>query len=81
MDAFDLGAGSTKAVLGSCFLDPSLVEIVRDFLAFKADEINSVDALVDFLAVEDPTAEFLDANTQQLFVVLLDLASARFVAW
>ena len=80
-DALDLGAGSTKAILGSRFLDPALVEIVTDFLAFKADEINSVDALIDFLAVEDPTSEFLDANTQQLFVVLLDLASARFVAW
>ena len=62
MDAFDLGAGATKAVLGSCFLDPSLVEIVGDFFAFEADEINSVDALVDFLSVEDPTSEFLDAN-------------------
>ena len=81
MDALGFGAGSTKAILGSRFLDPSLVEIVTDFLAFKADEINSVDALIDFLAVEDPTSEFLDANTQQLFVVLLDLASARFVAW
>jgi hypothetical protein len=54
---------------------------VTDFFAFKADEIDPVDALVDFLTVEDPTSEFLDANAQELFVVFLDLASARFVAW
>ena len=80
-DALGFGAASAKAILGSCFLDPALVEIVTDFFAFEADEINSVDALIDFLAVEDPTSEFLDANAQQLFVVLLDLTSARFVAW
>jgi hypothetical protein len=67
--------------LRSRLLDPSLVEIVADSFAFEADEIDSVDALVDFLSVENPAAEFLDANAQQLFVVLLDLASPRFVTW
>ena len=61
-NAPDFSAGSAKTVLGSCLLDPALVEIVTDFFAFEADEINPVDALVDFLAVENPTAEFLDAN-------------------
>jgi hypothetical protein len=48
--------------LRSRFLNPSLVEIVTDSFAFEADEINSIYALVDFLSVEDPTSEFLDAN-------------------
>jgi hypothetical protein len=36
---------------------------VADFFAFEADEIDSVYAFVNFLSVEDPTPEFLDANT------------------
>jgi hypothetical protein len=54
---------------------------VADSFTFEADKINSIYALVDLLSVEDPTSEFLDPNAQQLFVVLLDLASARLVAW
>ena len=54
---------------------------MADFFAFEADKINSVYALVDFLAIEDPASEFLNTNAEQLFIILLDLAPARFVTW
>jgi len=54
---------------------------VRDFLAFEADEVDTVNALVDFFTIENPAPELLYANAQKLFVVFLDLASARLVTW
>src|SRR5947199_286529 len=54
---------------------------MADFLAFVADEVQTIDALVDLLAVEHPTPQLFDADAEQLFVVFLDLSSARFVTW
>jgi hypothetical protein len=61
-------------------LDQSLVEIVANFLAFPADIINSVDALVDFFAVEDASLKFFDTDAEKVLVVLFDLVSSGLVA-
>ena len=54
---------------------------MADFFALEADEIEAVDALVDFLAVEHSPSEFIDADPKEILVILLNFASASFVAW
>src|SRR5581483_778621 len=69
-----LGAGAAVVVEGAGFFHPAFVEVV-------ADEVKAVDALVDFFPVEHPAAQLFDADAEQLFVIFLDLAPPRFVAW
>jgi len=52
---------------------------VADFFALVADEVDSIDALVDFFPIEHAAPELIDADAQELFVVLFDLAPAGFV--
>jgi len=63
-NAFFLSASATVIVLGRCFFDPSLVEIVADLFALKTDEVEAVYALVDLFTVEDSTLEFFDADPE-----------------
>ena len=63
------------------FFHPALVEIVADLFALVADEVKTVDALVDLLAIEHATSEFLDADAEEFFVIFLYLAPPRFVTW
>src|SRR5581483_1610636 len=76
-----LGAGAAVVVEGAGFFHPAFVEVVADALALEADEVKAVDALVDFFPVEHPAAQLFDADAEQLFVIFLDLAPPRFVAW
>ena len=78
-DALGFGAVATEVVEGADFLHPAFVEVVADFFAFVANEIETVDALVDFFAVQHAAAEFLDTDTEKLFIVPLYLAPAGFV--
>ena len=68
-------------MLGQRFFHPTFVEVVADFSALEADEIEAVDALVDFLAVEHSSPELIDADAQEIFVVLFYFAPAGFVTW
>ena len=54
---------------------------MTDFFALEADEIKAIDALVDFLAVEHSTSEFIDADPKEILVILFNFTSAGFVAW
>ena len=54
---------------------------MADFSALEADEIEAVDALVDFLPVEHPPSELIDADTEEIFVIFFDFAPAGFVTW
>ena len=54
---------------------------MADFFALEADEIEAVDALVDFLPVEYPPSELIDADAKEIFVIFFDFAPARFVTW
>lgn len=63
------------------FFHPPLVQIVADFLALVADKVEPVDAFVNLLAIEHPTAEFFDADAEEFLVIFLYLAPPGFVAW
>lgn len=80
-DALRFGAAATKIILRAGFFGPTLIEVVTDLFALEADEIQAVDAFVDFLAVQHPAPKFLDADAEEFFVAFLDLAPAGFVAW
>ena len=54
---------------------------MADFFALEANEIEAVDALVDFLSVEHPPSELIDADTEEIFVIFFDFAPAGFVTW
>jgi hypothetical protein len=60
--------------------DQSLVEVVGDLLARKTNEIDAVDALIDLLAIEHAPLQFLDPDSQQFLITLLDLEPASLVA-
>src|SRR5262249_61217803 len=55
-------------------LDQAVVDVVADLLAGGADEVDTLDGLVDPLAVQDPTLQLLDADAEELLVLPLDLA-------
>ena len=50
---------------------------MADFSALEADEIEAVDAFIDFLPVEHPPSELIDADAEEIFVIFFDLAPAR----
>ena len=54
---------------------------MTDLFALEADEIETVDALVDFLTVEHPPSELIDADAEEIFVIFFNFAPARFVTW
>ena len=54
---------------------------MADFFTFEADEIETVNGFVDFLAVEHSAAQFVDADAEKLLVVLFYLAPTGFVTW
>jgi hypothetical protein len=80
-DAFRLRTGAAKVIEGKGLFHPTLVEIVANLLAFHADKIDTVDAFVNLLAIEHASFQFVHPNSQQLFVVLFDFASASLVTW
>src|SRR5262245_931907 len=66
--------GGAEVVKVVRVLDQAVVDVVADLPAGRADEVDAFDRLVDALAVEDATAQLLDADAEQLFVLALDLA-------
>jgi hypothetical protein len=54
---------------------------MTDPFAGEADEVKTVDALVDLFPVEHAAAKFFDADAEKLFVIFLYLASSGFVTW
>ena len=52
---------------------------MADFFAVEADEVQAIDAFVDFLAVEHSPSKLVDADAEEIFVVLLYFATAGFV--
>ncbi len=54
---------------------------MADFFALEADEVETVDAFVDLFAVEHAALELIDADAEEFFVILLDLAPSGFVTW
>ena len=54
---------------------------MTDSFAFEADEVEPVDALVNFFPIEHSAFQFLDPDTEELFVILLDFASPGLVTW
>lgn len=78
---FRLGARGAEVVESHRFFHPTVVQVVTDFFALEADEIQAVDALVDFLTVEHTPLEFVNANAEEVFVVLFYFAPAGFVTW
>jgi hypothetical protein len=68
-------------VLGGWLFDPTFVQIVADFFALKADEVEPIDALVDLFSVENSSFQLLDANSEQFFIVSFYFASSSLVAW
>jgi 23S rRNA pseudouridine1911/1915/1917 synthase len=61
-------------------LDQPVVHVVADLLALDADEVDTLDRLVDALAIEDAPLQLLDADSQQCLVLALDLAPAGFIS-
>src|SRR5262249_15503717 len=57
----------------------AVVDVVTDLRALGTDEIDALDRLVDALAIQDPTAQLLDTDAEQVFVLTFDLAPPRFV--
>src|SRR5688572_5417630 len=60
-------------------LDEAVVDVVADLPAGGADEVDALDRLVDALAVQDATAQLLDADAEELLVLPLDLPPPRLV--
>jgi len=54
---------------------------MADPFACEADEVKTVDALVDLFPVEHAAAKFFDADAEKLFVIFLYFASSGFVTW
>ena len=75
---FGACAAETHLVLG--IFHESLIEIMTDFLAFEANEIDALNALVDFFPIKDSALELLDSDTQQLFVIVFYFSPACLVA-
>src|ERR1035437_8732712 len=76
-----LGLGTCAAqivLIGGIFAEP-VVERVADFQARGADEVDALDGLVDSFAVENSSAQLLDADAEQLAVLALDFSPAGFV--
>lgn len=40
-------------MLGRCLFDPTFVQIVANFFALEADEVEPIDALIDLFSVEN----------------------------
>ena len=78
-NSFKFGAIAAEIVERAGFFHPAFVQVVADFLALVADEVKTVDALVDFLAIEHPASEFFNPNTEQILVIFLYLAAPSFV--
>jgi hypothetical protein len=57
----------------------AVVHVVADLRALGADEIDALDRLVDPLAVQDASAQLLNADSQEVLVLALDLAPAGLV--
>jgi len=53
---------------------------MTDFLAFEANEIDALNAFVDFFPIKDSALELLDSDTQQLFVIIFYFSPACLVA-
>jgi len=79
--AFRLGtrAALVRNVVG-IFHEP-FIEIVANFLTYGTDEVDALNRLIDPLAVEDSSLEFLNADTQEFLVAFLDFLASRFVFW
>src|ERR1035437_940483 len=76
-----LGLGTCAAqivLIGGIFAEP-VIKRVADFQARGADEVDALDRLVDSFAVENSSAQLLDADAEQLAVLALDFSPAGFV--
>src|SRR5262249_11722292 len=73
------GTGRAEVVHVVRILDETVVDVVADLPAGRADEVDALDRLVDALPVEDPPPQLLDPDAEQLFVLPLDLAAPGLV--
>ena len=78
---FAFGAGAAVVVERDGLFHPTFVKVMTDPFAGEADEVKTVDALVDLFPVEHAAAKFFDADAEKLFVIFLYLASSGFVTW
>src|SRR5208282_6470014 len=77
--SLSLGACAAQIVLIAGIFAETVVERVTDFQAYAADEVYALDRLVDSFAVENPSAQLLDSDAEQLAVLALDFSPAGFV--
>lgn len=74
-----LGAFRACIVLIVGIFLQALVEGMAYLRAADADEINSLDSLINSFAIEDAAFELLDADTQEFLVLTLNLTAASFI--
>ena len=74
-----LGAFRACIVLIVGIFLQALIERMTYFHAADANEINSLDSLIDSFAIEDAAFELLDADTQKFLVLTLNLTAASFI--
>src|SRR5260221_8957846 len=81
---FSFGRSCLGAILGACgaqillvlgVFGQAVIEGMADLQAIDADVVDALDSLVDTLAIENAAAQFLDADSEQIGVLTLDLAS------
>jgi hypothetical protein len=70
--------GAGVVLIGRVFLE-TLVEGMTDLHTSYTNEINSLDRLINSLAIEDAAFELLDADTQEFLVLTLNLTAASFI--
>jgi len=74
-----LGAFCARIVLIVGIFLQAFVEGMTYLRAADANEINSLDGLVDSFAIENAAFKLLDADTKELLVLTLDLTAASFI--
>src|SRR5579863_3414408 len=75
----NLAACGAQVLLVIRVLGQTVVERMADLKTIDADIVDALDSLVDALAIENPAAQFLDADAEQIGVLALDLAPSGFV--
>ena len=57
----------------------TVVQRMANFHALDADKVDAFNSLVDPLAVENPSLELFDADTEKVHILALDLTPSCFV--
>jgi hypothetical protein len=74
-----LGAFRARIILIIGIFLQAFIKGVTHLGAARTNEIDSLDCLIDSLAIEDAALELLDANPQQFLVLTLNFAAASLI--